>query len=71
MLVTPGSLIYYYDHRAIAAFATLPEYTQPLYMLADLAMHEKGLERATSPSILKIKHIRVYQLPAPQAEAKK
>jgi hypothetical protein len=63
VLVGPSTMQFYYDGSAIAGFPTLPEYRQPLYVLVDLAMHEKDLAQATNPTALVVDYVRVYQLP--------
>ena len=63
VLVTPQVVRFYYDGRALADFPSLPEYRQPLYVLVNLTMHEKGVARATSPQAMLVDYVRVYQLP--------
>ena len=59
-MLTPDWVVIYYDGREISRFPMLAQYRTPVYMLVDLAMHEKGLAQATSPSILMIDYVRAY-----------
>ncbi len=59
-MLTPEWVIIYYDGLEISRFPSLPQYRAPVYMLIDLAMHEKGLDHATNPSIMLVDYVRAY-----------
>jgi hypothetical protein len=59
-MVTPEWVIVYYDGRELARFPTPPQYRTPVYMLVNLAMHEKNLAQATSPSVMLVDYVRAY-----------
>ena len=59
-MLTPDWVIIYYDGRELSRFPMLPQYRTPFYMLVDMAMHEKGLAQATSPSTLMVDYVRAY-----------
>ena len=48
VLVDDQWVSFYYDRKALTRFPTLPTYRTPMYMLVNLAMHKRGLERARS-----------------------
>lgn len=59
-LISPEWVITYYDGRELARFPTPPQYRTPVYMLVDLAMHEKNIGQATSPSVMLVDYVRAY-----------
>ena len=59
-LLTPDWVIVYYDGRELSRFPMLAQYRTPVYMLVDMAMHEKGLAQATSPSTMMVDYVRAY-----------
>ena len=59
-MLTQDWVIIYYDGMEISRFPMLPQYRTPVYMLVDLAMHEKNLSQATSPSTMLVDYVRAY-----------
>ena len=59
-MLTPDWVIIYFDGRELSRFPMLGQYRTPVYMLVDMAMHEKGLAQATSPSTMMVDYVRAY-----------
>ncbi len=59
-MLTPQWVIIYYDGMEISRFPMLPQYKTPVYMLVNLTMHAKNLDRATNPSTLLVDYVRAY-----------
>ena len=58
---------FYYDRRALTRFPTLPTYRTPMYMLVNLAMHKRALERAHSPNDMLIDYVRAWSRRPPSS----
>ena len=59
-LVKPDWVVMYYDGAEIARIRSMPQYRTPVYMLVNLAMHEKNIGHATSPSVMLVDYVRAY-----------
>jgi beta-glucanase (GH16 family) len=65
VLITPELTTFYFNRRAYWSTPTPPEYRQPFYILADLAIGGGWpYNRLTSPKIMDIAYIHVYSLPS-------
>jgi beta-glucanase (GH16 family) len=62
-LVTPAWIIIYLDGKEVSRFPTYPEAKLPLFMRITLAMQDEFVERATSPTRLRVDYVRAYALP--------
>ena len=60
VMLTPQWVVIYYDGLELSRFPMLDQYRTPVYMLVDLAMHEKGLANAKNPSTMLIDYVRAY-----------
>lgn len=64
VLITPQQTTFYFNRRAYWATPTPPEYRQPFYILANLAIGGGWpFNRLTSPKVMDIEYIHVYALP--------
>lgn len=59
--ITPEWVEIYLDRREIMRFPSLPEFNQPLFILADLAYNTKEKRVDDAPSDMVIDYIRVWQ----------
>ena len=62
-LVTPTWIIVYLDAKEVSRFPTYPEAKRPLFMRITLAMQDEFVAKATSPTRLRVDHVRAYALP--------
>ncbi len=60
VMLTQDWLVTYYDGVELSRFPMQPQYRTPVYMLVNLAMHEKNLDHATSPSVMLVDYVRAY-----------
>jgi beta-glucanase (GH16 family) len=64
VLITPATTTFYLNRQPIYATPTPPEYQQPMYILANLALGGGWpIKRLKSPQFMDIKYIHVYQIP--------
>jgi beta-glucanase (GH16 family) len=61
--IGPEWVTIYYERRELGRFPTLAEFRHPLFILADLALHEKNPRKTNEPADMQIDHIRVWQRP--------
>jgi beta-glucanase (GH16 family) len=61
--VGPEWVTIYYERREVGRFPTLAEFRHPLFILADLALHDKDPRRTDDPADMQIDYIRVWQRP--------
>jgi beta-glucanase (GH16 family) len=62
-LVTPDWITIYLDGKELSRFPTFPEAKLPLYMRVTLAMQDKFVAKASSPTRLRVDYVRAYALP--------
>ena len=60
VMLTSEWVITYYDGQELSRFPTPAQYRTPVYMLVDLAMHDKNLKAAKSPSVMLVDYVRAY-----------
>jgi len=66
VLITPQTTSFYLNRHEYWETPTPPEYRQPMYILANLALGGGWpIAGLTSPQVMQIAYIKVYQLPAP------
>ena len=71
VLIRPDFTTFYLNRRKIVAIETPPEYRQPFYVLANLAIGAWPTAGLPSPRVMQIAYIRAYQPTAEQrAEAR-
>jgi beta-glucanase (GH16 family) len=63
VLITPRWVTFYFDRKETWKFPTLEEYKVPMYMIVDLAMQAKNLDRAGSRAEMQVDYVRAYALP--------
>jgi len=61
--IGPEWVTVYYERRELGRFPTLAEFRQPLFILADLALHGKNPRTSDEPADMQIDYIRVWQRP--------
>ncbi|HEY3695994.1 glycoside hydrolase family 16 protein [Phenylobacterium sp.] len=62
VLIEPETTTFYLNHRVVGAMETPPEYRQPFYILANLAIGGGWpIEKLTTPKTMEIARIRVYR----------
>jgi hypothetical protein len=66
VLITPETTSFYLNRREYWTTPTPPEYRQPMYILANLALGGGWpIAKLTSPQMMQIAYIKVYQKPSP------
>jgi Glycosyl hydrolases family 16 len=66
VLVEPQKTTYYLNRNEVWSTPTPPEFTQPLYILVDLAIGGGWPDnKLTSPQRMEVQYIRVYQAMSP------
>jgi glycosyl hydrolase family 16 len=69
VLIQPKTTTFYLNRRKVAELETPPEYRQPFYLLANLAIGSGWPTKdLTSPQVMQIAYIRTYRPIAPVAE---
>ena len=59
--ITPQNVIFYFNGTEVWRTPTPPEYNQPMYLLADLAIGGGWpFDKLTSPQVMNIRSIRAY-----------
>jgi hypothetical protein len=61
--IGPEWVTIYYERREVGRFPTLAEFHHPLFILADLALHDKDPRTTDDPADMQIDYIRVWQRP--------
>jgi len=61
--IGPEWVTIYYERREVGRFPALPEFGQPLFILADLALLGKDPRTTDEPADMQIDYIRVWQRP--------
>jgi beta-glucanase (GH16 family) len=62
VLVEPKETSFYLNRKEVWSTPTPPEYTQPLYLLVDLAIGGGWPDnKLTSPQRMDVQYVRVYQ----------
>ncbi len=63
VLITPDRTSFYFNRQEYWSTPTPPEYRQPMYILANLALGGGWpIDRLTSPQVMRIAYIRAYAL---------
>lgn len=60
-LVTPKTIIYYYDRKELARVPTPPEFKTPLYVLMDMTVLPKLYGYAKGKIAMNVDYVRVWQ----------
>jgi beta-glucanase (GH16 family) len=60
--IDPRWIVFYFNRNEVWRTPTAPEFRQPFYILADLALGGGWpIDKVPSPSIMEIKYVRAYQ----------
>ena len=65
MLIEPDQTSFYFNGQEYWSTPTPPEYMQPMYMLANLALGGGWpIDHLQSPQVMQIEYIRAYEMKA-------